>query len=427
MSTKVLKFAVFALGALAFVALMAAFVIENANPNIRDDRTLFALHGPVDKIAVEGNRLRLTFWWTRVNLLVYSRDAEFLAALERMAATGDSVDLKATLNGAHYDASSGLPVFWLSSLNHGGKEFGPFEARPHWSWRVLRDEQIAVLRGIAHHGNESTNLALSEYNKALSTQVLRREQRGVAYWARGTVYQSRSRAEGTAGGRDYYLVRASEDFAEARRFLNQDHHILVAQSEALLSLGAYPEAQALFDEIMKRWPEHRFSAALPNAFLLRKQGDYQRALRVLDSVPEKSASRDHMPYHYHRGWTLLLLERFSEASSEFTAGIEFQKDWLWAHAGKSCAEQGTGRPDVALAELRKAIEILEQRRPGNEFDDILMGELLNNVRALERKGARGPASARLTVCERFGPNFEEPLRERSKVLDNISSAQVSTG
>jgi hypothetical protein len=82
MRAKVLQVAALVMGGLAFVTLMVGFVLENANPNIRDDDTVFELRGPPDKIEEEGNRLRLTFWWTRVIMLVDSTDADLVATLK---------------------------------------------------------------------------------------------------------------------------------------------------------------------------------------------------------------------------------------------------------------------------------------------------------------------------------------------------------
>jgi tetratricopeptide (TPR) repeat protein len=272
-----------------------------------------------------------------------------------------------------------------------------------------------------------TNLALSEFNRSLDTKVLRGEQRGIAFWARGAVYESRSRAEPALKGRDYYMVMAFEDYSQARRLLKRDYHIPLAQAEALLSLGAYEEALKLLAEFTEQWPDHRFAAVRSSGQVLRKQGHYEEALRELDSVPRDSEERDHMPYHYHRGWTLLLLERYREASAEFTAGLAFQKNWMWAHAGRACAGHAMGEVEAAVADLRKAIEIFErQMREGSDDDKVLMAELRHNVRALEVQRARGAPVANVTVCQRFDPGFDEPLRERSKVLA-VLSAQVSSG
>jgi tetratricopeptide (TPR) repeat protein len=427
MRAKVLQVAALVMGGLAFVTLMVGFVLENANPNIRDDDTVFELRGPPDKIEEEGNRLRLTFWWTRVIMLVDSTDADLVATLKAQAAEGESVNLRATLSGAHFEPGTGQPVFWLTSMEHKAKEYGPFGAHPRWSWRVLRDEQVAVLKGIAHHGNGATNLALSEYNRSLDTKVLRGEQRGIAFWARATVYESRSRSEPSLEGRDYYLVRAFEDYSRARKWLKEDYHVALAQAEALLSLGAFDEALKLFAKFSEQWPDHRFAAIRSSVHVLRKRGHYEEALRALDSVSRDSAERDHMPYHYHRGWTLLLLERYPEATAEFTAGLAFQKNWIWAYAGRACAGRAIGALEAAVADLRKAIEIYaSQMREDSDDDQVLMAELRHNARALEAQRTRGAPVANVSVCQRFEPGFDEPLRERSKVL-GVLSAQVSSG
>src|SRR5215831_13267831 len=65
-----------------------------------------------------------------------------------------------------------------------------------------------------------------------------------------------------------------------------------------------------------------------------------------------------MAYHYHRGWTLIELGRFAEASDEFSEGLRNQPDYAWAFLKRSCAESLLGRADAALTDQQAALALL---------------------------------------------------------------------
>jgi hypothetical protein len=127
-----------------------------------------------------------------------------------------------------------------------------------------------------------------------------------------------------------------------------------------------------------------------------------------------------MMYFYHRGWTLLLLERHEEAAAAFSDGLKSQRSWPWVYIGRACARHHLGDEDAALADLRAAVQLADRRtQRDDEAIRALRAELRNNIAALERQGA-GPA--RVSACDNFQADFDQTLRERSKLLDSLPPA-----
>lgn len=411
---------IFAAGLLA-VALLVAFILQNANPSVQGQEAVYAASGPLGSVQQEGSSLRVFYKWGRTSNRIQSRDPALLKTLQAAVDTGEQVTLRVHLEGAHFDADTGLPVFWVESVVCGDKEYGPFEPRVPWSWRVLRDEQVALLRGIVLHSERQFNAALTEFNRSLDKPVLSRNQRGLAYALRASLFEFKAYGEPAGPGRDFFFLRAAEDYAEGAKLRPDDAGILRLRAGSLIQLGGYPEALAAYDQAAKLAPGEYLESGIPRTSLLRKQGRYPESLQVLDEIAAREKSKQGMMFHYHRGWTLLLMQRHEDAAAAFTEGLESQKDWPWAHMGRACARHALADIEGALADLHSTEGIFKQKKShgrGETPDDdaVLLAELLNNVRGLERERAQG-ARARLTICERFHPDFEEPLRTRSKLLD----------
>lgn len=133
----------------------------------------------------------------------------------------------------------------------------------------------------------------------------------------------------------------------------------IAATEALVELGGYEDALALYREVERRWPERAFDVAVGVGAVYRNQGDYRRALGRLDDY-----ARSHGPdaagmrFHYHRAWTLALLGRDAEAERQVGEGLAAQPDFPSAYLLRSCVRARLGRPDEALADQRRAVALL---------------------------------------------------------------------
>ncbi len=373
---------------------------------------MFRISGHPDRIDVVRGSIRVAFDWDRTTLLINDSDPE-LEDVEGRARFGESVSVRAVMVGAHFDADTGLPVFPAQYVYYRDQTFGPFVTKASWSWRVLTDEQTALLKGIGYHNAWNLNAALTEFDKGLKTGALRPAQRGLALALRAEAYDYKARAEPAAVGKDYLLVRASEAYEEAAKFRRDDLSLLTSRASVLVRLGAYEDALALLRPILKTSGEMHFRAGIMTAEVLRSLGRHAEALRVLDEVGERDEDILGMMYFYHRGWTLLLLDRNAEAAAAFSDGLKSQRSWPWVYMGRACASHSLGDDVAALSDLRTAVQFADRSAEREEEEArAVRAELRNNIAALER----GIKPVGMSICQRFQPNFDGPLRERSKLL-----------
>lgn len=407
--------------AAAFCSLAVIFIVGHSTPSIRQDLMLFTSTGHPMRIDVEGEFIRVAYQWNRTSLLIPDTSPELLETLKAAQDAGEQVSFRAQLTGAHFDSGNGLPVFWVRSLSYRDKEFGPYEVDVPWSWRVLLDEQVALLKGIGYHNNRDFIPALTEFDRGLRTGMLQPSQRGLALALRAEACEQLAYAQRTTAARDYLLVRASDDYAEAARFRREDSSLLTSRAGVLVHLGAYDDALGLLRQVLEHPDESHFRAGIMAAEVSRRRGAYAESLRILDEVGARDEDELGMMYFYHRGWTLLLLERNPEAAAAFSEGLKSQRSWPWVYIGRACARHRMGDEDAALADLRAAVQLADRRTERDE-DALaaLRAELRNNIAALERHGPAG--SARVSACENFQADFDHTLRERSKLLDALRPA-----
>lgn len=420
------KFAGLIVAGLAFLSLGLAFILEHDNPSVRGIEDIQAGTGLLDTVEHQGNSIMVRFQWGRTRMRIDSDDAKLLEMLEAARDSAKAITLRAHLDGAHFDEDDGLPVFWVQSITYQDKYFGPWQARSPWSWRVLRDEQVAILHGVILHGAGNFNAALTKFNRSLDSDVIRGAQRGMALNLRADVYQSAAAREGSPVGRDHFLIRAADDYAEASRLVPDDSRVMSAWAESLTRLGAYDEAIEVLDRAIEVAPKDSFGPGIQKSTLLWQRHRYTESLRVLDAVAARGLGNG-MMFNYHRGRTQLLLGRFEEASASFTKGLESQGNWPWAYVGRACANVARGEVEQPLSDLRVAVEIMDRRPKENpEEEAAWRAELLNNIDKLGRQAAGRVDAAQVTMCERFKPENEAPLRERSRQLPP-AAAERPTG
>jgi tetratricopeptide (TPR) repeat protein len=415
-TAPVWKLVALAIVGLAFVSLGLVFIYEHDNPSVRDVDDIQVATGVLDTVERQGDTIMVRFQWGRTRMRIDSDDDRLLEMLRGARESAKPITLRAHLAGAHFDEDDGLPVFWLQSITYQEKYFGPWKARSPWSWRVLREEQVAMLHGVILHGAGNFNAALTKFNHSLDSQVLRGAQRGMALNLRADVYQSAAHAERSPLGRDHFLVRAADDYAQAARLVPDDSRVMSAWAEALTQLGAYDEAIRVLERAIEVAPQDSFGPGIQKSTLLWQQHRYEDSLRVLDTVAARGLGKG-MMFNYHRGRIQLLLGRFEEASASFSKGLESQSDWPWAYVARACANVARGEVEQPLSDLRVAVEMMDRRPKENREDEAAWrAELLNNIGKLGRQEAGHVDVAVVTMCERFKPENEAPLRERSRQL-----------
>ena len=217
---------------------------------------------------------------------------------------------------------------------------------------------------------------------------------------------------------DRHWADALADYRQRAALLpdEADPHFAVAR--ALMSLGGYGEALRIYEDIGRYWPEHSFEVAVRIGALHRQQGDYERALRHLDDNAGDDGPGG-MKFHYHRGWTLSLLGRDEEAAREIDRGLEGQPDYYSAYLVRSCSRARLGQLDGALADMRRALELMSipaLEASASNRRDIERGRAV--IAALERATANqgGPVT---DPCVGFLDRWSRP-RDRSPLLAAIT-------
>jgi len=190
-------------------------------------------------------------------------------------------------------------------------------------------------------------------------------------------------------------------------------------ANALIALGGYDEALAVYREIGRRWPEEAFQTAVSIGSLYRQQGDYPRALAALDDYARTgdAARMDGMKFHYHRAWTLVLLRRDAEAVREIEQGMTTQPDYPGAFLLRSCARARLGRPAEALADQRRAFELTSALFPApgaGTRADLARSRAV--IALLEQAVAARRSDPIGAPCEGFWDRWIRP-RARSPLLD----------
>jgi tetratricopeptide (TPR) repeat protein len=218
--------------------------------------------------------------------------------------------------------------------------------------------ESALSRGLALTATQPAQ-ARQLLGRALDDSRLAGALRAVALEARGEAAASiasslpfaseafdRAVADGLADDRAW-LANAPDDV---------EAHYTV--SRVLADLGGYAEAEAVYRGIGRRWPDEAFNVAVRTGALYRRQGRYGEALRMLDDFARRSGPQDGMKFHFHRAWTLTLLERPQEAVEELRQGLLGQPDYPFAYLMRACAYGRLGRIEEALADQERGLELI---------------------------------------------------------------------
>jgi tetratricopeptide (TPR) repeat protein len=217
---------------------------------------------------------------------------------------------------------------------------------------------------------------------------------------------------------DRLLADALADFRRLAGLVPDRPGAQFQVASALVALGGYPEALALYRTIGRRWPDQAFDVAVSTGALYRQQGDYTRALRSLDDFARHAGSEEAsgMRFHYHRAWTLILLGRYQEALADLAAGMETQPDYPAAFRLRSCAHARLGRIGEALADQQRALELLNREGVvigASAIADRDRSQAL--VDTLQRAFLSENATPLFAPCEGFWDRYVHP-RARSPLL-----------
>jgi tetratricopeptide (TPR) repeat protein len=212
------------------------------------------------------------------------------------------------------------------------------------------------------------------------------------------------------------LAAALKDLVEWAKANPDDPQARYDIAGVLRSLGAYEEALSIYSDIATQWPKERYWSAIRTGMIEREQGHYPEALKALDDLVVQAGPQSGMPFHYHRAWTLLELNRPAEAVAEMDQGFRFQPNYAWAYVMRSCAYASQGQLARALEDQRKALFILHALPPRGLVGDRFN---LDRASAVERELANevdsGISEPRKESCGGYWREPEHP-RARSPIL-----------
>ena len=255
--------------------------------------------------------------------------------------------------------------------------------------------------------------ALADPGLAPNGQALALRNRGAA--AEGMSFD----LEPASAGYDRLWADALADYRRLAALLPDRASPRLAMAAALVALGGYDEALAVYQEIMRRWPDQAAEATVEIGALYRQRGDYRRALATLDDYARgRDASQlNGMKFHYHRAWTLVLLGRDEEAVREIDQGLTTQPDYSAAFLLRSCARARLGRLAEALADQRRALELrsafFAESSAGVRAEFARSRAVIAMLEEAVAARRSGPVSA---PCEGFWDRWIRP-RTRSPLLD----------
>jgi tetratricopeptide (TPR) repeat protein len=255
-------------------------------------------------------------------------------------------------------------------------------------------------------------LALADSQPAQARQLLGRavndphlagRLRAVALEARGSAAEALAASLPFAGEAfDQSIVDGLADYRAWLAIAPDDVEAHYSVARMLADLGGYADAEAVYRAIGRHWPDEAFNVAVRTGALYRRQGRYVDALRALDDFAAREGPQDGMKFHYHRGWTLTLLNRPQEAIEELSRGFASQPDYAYAFFMRACAYGRIGRIGEALADQERGLELIGGR--AGEAGPYFRGQMeiaTSTADALRRLAATHRSTPTAIACDRL--------------------------
>jgi tetratricopeptide (TPR) repeat protein len=368
-----------------------------------DEQEVLPSHGIADQIELKDGALRVSFRGSNSFFCVDTLDEDARRALVESGDTNRSIAWRVHLNGAYLENQSASMYFWVESFEYDGRRFGPYAARTRRSWRRMPPESAALIRGAAFLKAHRLNDAIRQLDAALSGDALGRRHTFLALDLRANALEGLAYPSGSTvnDADDALVMRAIQDWRRAAGLDADSFRQFMDEANATVMLGAYPEALAMFEEALRRWPGEYFYIATRKGAVHRLLGEHDSALAALDDLVAQHGPQGGMMYHYHRGWTLNELQRYEEAEQEFTAGLESQPDYPYAFAARACARAQLGKTEDAVEDQWRAVELQQQMAaalPGDGAASRAQARLALTLDALERSHGRNPGQATDIAC-----------------------------
>ena len=377
---------------------------------------IFATAGYVDRAGDEhGGWFQFAFSHQRFRLPPDAGVAEpMIQVLAEASRRGVAVRVRYDAWAGRADASGGFVEYPLCALSvASGASVGdesvdcPAPAGPPADGTESR-----LARGLAFNLAQPAEARLL-LGRALEDSNLSGPLRAVALEARASAAETIAATLPFAT--DAFDHMAADALADDRAWVAvapDDPEAQYAVARLLADLGGYAEAEAVYRAIGRHWPDEAFSVAVRTGALYRRQGRYAEALRALDEHAAREGTPPGMKFHYHRAWTLTLLNRPQEAVEELGQGLATQPDYSYAYFMRACAYGRLGRIGEALADQERGLELLRGvvQDGGPLFADevAIAAAAADALRQLA--AARRPAPSGV-ACDRL---WERDIRSRPR-------------
>ena len=368
-----------------------------------------AAHADTAVLSAQGVAQQVVMREGRISFVLYEAGERFVMDAKQVPSTDDMLvaldDSDKTHRGVvvHFYADNGrfepgdpMPSFTARDVEYDGKVLKGQAQPPRLdakSAAPARDKAVADLaKGIALMGEYNFTDARPALNRAVTSGALEPRMQALALSRRGELNSSDAFYNHPAGSERDALLRASLVDAMAwRTLMPESGDALSALADAKAALGAYDEALAIYRGMLDKWPRAKYATYMRIEGIYLTQGEYDKALGVLDDLAKSAGPQSGMAYRYHRGWVLSELGRYDEAIAEFTAGLKSQPDYSWALVKRACAYGRTGKLAEAVADQDAAVKLLDQdtTEPLQEskLNHAHAREVLNGLRELQAKDA----------------------------------------
>ena len=400
------------------IDLCAAGIVANAATRAPTQIGIVAEGGVADdRVWLQFDQSDLRFAMETAGL---SDQNAVAAAVSDSQETGRSLVVTYDAESGRFDPRTSTLTFQIRELSYKDHDFfGAVSAPPKLDRPNARARaEAALARAIALRASHDPDGARQALAEALALRSLTTPLQALAYKTRAGVAGGQALEFDAGPERDRLLVDELADVAAWRKVAPDDPRPVLVTGAVLAALGEYDESLKLYRQVLRRWPERTYWTLITIGAVHRTLGQYDQALAALDEIAARGAVPDGMAYHYHRGRTLMALNRFDDAIAEFTAGIAKQPDYPHAFLQRACAYAETGRLPAAVTDQMQGQEILLQdvdvtpRTRGAEQDRRRAADVLAELRS---QMERDPTQRLQHLC--IGYNDEdEARRARSPLL-----------
>ena len=406
---------------LAALAIAAVLTTSAA----RADTSVLSAQGVAQQVVMREGRISFVLYETGERFVMDAKQVpstdDMLTALDDSDKTHRGVVVHFYADNGRFEPGDPMPSFTARDVEYDGKVLkGQAQApRPDAkSAAPARDKAVADLaKGIALMGEYNFTDARPALNRAVTSGALEPRMQALALSRRGELNNGDAFYNHPAGAERDALLRASLVDAMAwHALVPQSGDALAAVANAKASLGAYDEALATFQGMLDTWPRAKYTTYMQIEGIYLTQGEYDKALGVLDDLVKSAGPQSGMAYHYHRGWVLSEMGRYDDAISEFSAGLKSQPDYSWALVKRACAYGRTGKLAEAVADQDAAVKLLDQD-PNEPLQESKLNhqharEVLSGLRELQ---AKDPHAKTDVACTGY-LSGQSTKRARSELL-----------